>query len=356
MLKHPDFKELFYMNCDASEISLGVVLYQIKDGHEGVIGFASRILSKCERNYTITEREFFSIVFGLNKFRTYILGHKLIIRTDHKAISFFKRCKLSHGRLTRWILALQEYDIDFEYIPGKKNIIADILSRVNTENNEVIIKAESIYRIYNVMCSKDELKNILNNIHEQQNNDKNLNKIINKIKQKDEEVLNYYKLLNNILFINQSFKQEIWKLYIPDSLINKLIMFYHENYGHMGRTKTKQCISENNYFKNMDKHISRIIRSCNICQKAKVPNCNYNSETFSIISKHKLDQVFIDISGPFPPSRERYPKKFILIMIDNFTKYVKLYSLYKANTKTILKIILNDYVKILTHIRSWNTI
>ena len=41
------------------------------------------------------------------------------------------RCKLSHGRLTRWILALQEYHITCEYIPGHKNVAADVLSRIN---------------------------------------------------------------------------------------------------------------------------------------------------------------------------------------------------------------------------------
>lgn len=160
-------------------------------------------------------------------------------------------------------------------------------------------------------------------------------------------IQNHYNLFNNIIFIKPSVRQKSWKIYIPDSMTDQITIFYHENYGHMGRNKTKKCIDEHNYFKNMDKHISRIIRSCDICQKAKFPNCNYNSETFSIISKHKLEQVFIDISGPFPPSRERYPKKFILIMVDNFTKYVKLYPMHKANTKTILKIILNDYIKVI---------
>ena len=65
MLNHPDFNRPFYMNCDASDISLGSVLYQEdKDGNHQVISFASRMLNQCERNYHVTEKELLSVVFS----------------------------------------------------------------------------------------------------------------------------------------------------------------------------------------------------------------------------------------------------------------------------------------------------
>ena len=110
MLNYPDFNRPFYMNCDASDISLGSVLYQEdNDGNHQVVSFASRTLNQCERNYHVTEKELLSVVFSCAKFRTYILGYPITVRTDHKSISFLKNSKLSHGQLTRWILALQEY-------------------------------------------------------------------------------------------------------------------------------------------------------------------------------------------------------------------------------------------------------
>ena len=107
-LRHPDFKKPFFLNCDASDISLGTTLYQEdEEGEHLVISFASRSLNQCEKNYNVTEKELLSVVFACGKFRTYILGYPVTVRTDHKSISFLRRCKLSHGRLTRWILALQ---------------------------------------------------------------------------------------------------------------------------------------------------------------------------------------------------------------------------------------------------------
>ena len=83
MLHHPNFEKQFFMNCDSSDLSLGSVLYQEdQDGNHQVISFASRTLNKCERNYHTTEKELLSIVFACEKFRTFILGYRVTVRTD----------------------------------------------------------------------------------------------------------------------------------------------------------------------------------------------------------------------------------------------------------------------------------
>lgn len=70
-----------------------------------------------------------AIIYCCTKFRQYLIGHKFIIQTDHHALTFIKQCKLTSGRLTRWTLALQEFDFSIEHIPGKENIAADIITR-----------------------------------------------------------------------------------------------------------------------------------------------------------------------------------------------------------------------------------
>ena len=75
MLRHPNFTKRFYLNCDASDVSLGSVLSQVdEEGNHCVISFASRVLNSSERNYNVTEKELLSVVFSCGKFRTYILG------------------------------------------------------------------------------------------------------------------------------------------------------------------------------------------------------------------------------------------------------------------------------------------
>ena len=77
----------------------------------------------------MTEKELSAIVWALQKFRTYLQGAEIINRTDHMALTFLKTCKLVNARLTRWILAIQDYSIAIEHCPGRQNIAADLLSR-----------------------------------------------------------------------------------------------------------------------------------------------------------------------------------------------------------------------------------
>ena len=98
MMNHPDFKKVFYLQTDASNVAVGAELYQEDNEKEHLtIAFASRSLLPTEKNYTTTKKELLSIVFAVGKFRTYILGNKTIIRTDHKALSFLNTCKLAHS-------------------------------------------------------------------------------------------------------------------------------------------------------------------------------------------------------------------------------------------------------------------
>ena len=88
----------------------------------------------------------------------------MTVRTDHNSILFLRRCKLSHGRLTRWVLALQEYDIQWEYVPGSKNVVADVLSRVNLEEQTFEGEKESILKIYNIIKDRSDLEKIVQDL------------------------------------------------------------------------------------------------------------------------------------------------------------------------------------------------
>lgn len=67
-----------------------------------------------------------------------LLGRPIYISTDYKSLTHLNKSKLNHGRLSRWFLYLQEFDIRMIYIPGKQNTIADYLSRINKKNNHKI--------------------------------------------------------------------------------------------------------------------------------------------------------------------------------------------------------------------------
>ena len=66
----------YVLDTDASNSGLGVVLPQLQDGEEKVILYASRLLSKAERNYDTTKKELLAVVYGLKQCRQYLLGRR----------------------------------------------------------------------------------------------------------------------------------------------------------------------------------------------------------------------------------------------------------------------------------------
>ena len=130
LLNYPEIDKPFYLQTDAGDVALGAVLFQLHaDGNPCPIIYASRTLKGAELAYYTTEKELLAIIWALQKSRSYIMGRKIIIRTDDKALTFLKTCKLLSGRITRWTMAIQDYDISIEYWPGKNNLVADTLCR-----------------------------------------------------------------------------------------------------------------------------------------------------------------------------------------------------------------------------------
>ncbi|CAM8993043.1 unnamed protein product [Rhodiola kirilowii] len=122
--------------CDASDFAGGAVLGQEIDKKAVVIYYASRTLDSAQRNYSTTEKELLAVVFALEKFRSYLLGAKVIVFSDHAAIRYLMKKKEAKPRLIRWILLLQEFDVEIRDKKGIENTVADHLSRIIQEEEE----------------------------------------------------------------------------------------------------------------------------------------------------------------------------------------------------------------------------
>ncbi|CAN6560251.1 unnamed protein product [Malus baccata var. baccata] len=135
----PDWSLPFELMCDASDYALGAVLGQRKEKRPHVIYYASRTLNDAQLNYSTTEKELLAVVFALDKFRSYLLGTKVIIYTDHVALKYLFTKKEAKPRLIRWMLLLQEFDIEIRDKKGSENVVADHLSRMVHEEDAVPI-------------------------------------------------------------------------------------------------------------------------------------------------------------------------------------------------------------------------
>jgi hypothetical protein len=98
--------------CDASDYAVGAVLGQTKDRKHHAISYTSKTLTGPQPNYATTEKELLAVIFAIDKFRSYLLGAKAIVYTDHATLKYLLTKKDAKPRLIRWILLLQEFDIE----------------------------------------------------------------------------------------------------------------------------------------------------------------------------------------------------------------------------------------------------
>ncbi|GJW99006.1 reverse transcriptase domain-containing protein [Tanacetum coccineum] len=126
----PTWELLFELMYDASDYAVGVVVGQRHGNHFHPINYASKTLTDAQYNYTTTKKELLAVVFAFDKFRSYLVLSKTIFCTDHLAWKYLFAKQDAKPRLIRWILLLQEFDIEITDKRGAKNLAADYLYRL----------------------------------------------------------------------------------------------------------------------------------------------------------------------------------------------------------------------------------
>ena len=131
ILSPPVPSKPYILQTDASRSSVSAILAQrSNEGHVVVISYASRKLLPRETKYSVIELELLAVILGVTKFHHLLYGAKIILQSDHKALSYLNTLLDHSPRLARWHLILSNYNIEMTYKKGKENSNVDGLSRL----------------------------------------------------------------------------------------------------------------------------------------------------------------------------------------------------------------------------------
>lgn len=349
MLTHPMLGKPYYLQTDSSAIGVAGCLYQNDENdNQRVIGYCSKALTVAEKNWSVSEQELWAIIYSLKRFETYLRGVHFIIKTDHKSLLYLQNWKLCGARIVRWMLYLGQFSYDVEHVRGVDNVAVDVLSRYLPGTigiQETKIKCPEI-AIFQYKKQKELIKKI-SNLAEKQKQDKSLREIIKAVQEpgvltKGINKKQYY-LEQDILKYKGREESEGVPV-IPNHMQNELIKNVHEELGHFGTKKVYVVMKHRFYFPSMKKIINEYISTYDICQKSKHEVRTYVGNCKPVISDGIGELVFSDLYGPLPTSK--FGNRYICVVQDSFSKYIKLYPLRNATGASVLRSVKDYHRKI----------
>ena len=262
-LQYFDKEKETVIQVDASSTGLGAALLQ--EGRP--IAFASKSLSDTERNYANIEREMLAVVFGCDRFHTYIYGKPFVVESDHKPLQMIqlKNLKAAPPRLQRMLLKIQQYNVTIQYRPGKEMTLADPLSRVPKPDNHHIDLEKAIGMIH----FTDERVNEAKNETDKDETLVQLRAVVlkgwpDRMKDLPQSIRPYWSFRDE-LTVHDGLVLKGDALIVPTTLQKMILAKIHQ--GHLGIEKSRMKAKNVVYWNKITQDIAEMVRKCSTCME-----------------------------------------------------------------------------------------
>ena len=316
ILRFPDFKRNFIIRTDASYEGFGGVLIQKYDKMEYPIQYVSRSLRKEEKNYSVSKLEGAAAYFCAMKFKPFIMGNEFdtILYTDHKPLIglFNKRTPIDQDRqLTNWILTFSMLKIIVKYEEGRKNHLADALSRIPISVNTLTTNPVGVHSSSSPLDPSTTLM------------DEYIDSKIVKI-----DDLEYYKDGTNLRKVIHNEDEK-----------TKLLLEAHA-VGHEGIFKTYNRLRRDFYWPNMLRDVKLVVKTCPKCQMFRsrpMPR----EESIPTPAEAPFVRVGLDIVGPLYTTRKN--NQYIIVLVDYFTGWVEARPLQSTESSEVISFLLDVF-------------
>ncbi|EGT36450.1 hypothetical protein CAEBREN_28622 [Caenorhabditis brenneri] len=369
VLGFPDYDRPFHIFCDASAVAQGAALMQTRLDNEKdffAIAYASRTLADTETRWPAIQVEMGAIIFALRQFRPYVCMSKIILHSDHKPLTFLLQKSKTHDNLARWLVELQCYDISIIHIDGKKNTVADCLSRAR-ENDDISEAVELKDIIEFPVCMKIDARANAATVIRKNKPSVTLDMVVEQ--EKDSDILTIKRILQNKILpetapaalssrvalstlaangtvLTKPFptsKRDV--LFVPKQLTSLIFEAFHESYlsgGHFNWRKTKAKIERRYFWPNMAKEVLERTKACPKCQAKNSPVPAYKERMVPVTTSRVFQKVGLDLTGPLRTTAQG--NKYILNIVCWFSKFIVSVPIPDARAETSARALLTEAV------------
>lgn len=277
------------------------------------------------------------IVYSFDKFRSYLVGSHCTVYTDHAAIKYLLGKKDAKPHLLRWILLLQEFDVEIKDKKGAENVVVDHLSRLTesiAKEEEIndAIPGEQLMKISQIQSKTPWYADLVNylvcGITPAEASYQQKKKFLHDAKQYywDEPYL--YKHCSDTIIRRR----------IPDEEIQQVIYHCHSSPygGHASTSKTQaKVLQDGFYWPSMFKDIHAYILKCDPCQRSGKIGRRHEMPQKGMLEVELFDVWGVDYVGPLPSSNGY---KHILVAVDYVSKWVEVVPTVHADSKSVCKL------------------
>ncbi|EFO88192.1 hypothetical protein CRE_06930 [Caenorhabditis remanei] len=368
ILSFPNYEKPFHIFTDASSVAQGAVLMQATDTDPRnfhVIAYVSRTLSDEETRWTAIQIELGAIIFALRQFKPYVCLSKIVLHSDHRPLTFLLAKNKVNDNLARWLVELQQYDIEIVHIEGKKNTVADCLSRakdeiapLNNQEMEDIIdfpicmsnrpRRPTESRVLTVTGSSKPI-----NLITEQDMDKDISIIKRFLKNPATPIDRLPDEWSDVLDLMQisakGFLVVVFegtpRTVIPRQLRSLIFDSFHTNVmagGHLNFRKSHQKARRKFFWPNMKSDFFRWYSECVPCQQKRHPHPSTRQPQSVVITTRIFEKVGVDLAGPLKTTTRLH--KYYINIICWFSKFVISVPLPDATAETVARVILEECV------------
>jgi hypothetical protein len=295
---------------DASRNATGGVIWQKQpDGEWKPVGYFSKTMTPAERAYPIQDRELLAVVQTLEQYQPELLGMKFFVLTDHQALVYYSTKRVLSTRQVRWADFLSNFDITFQYRPGKDNVAADALSRKTADLPTV--KAREREERTMALIPPEKIRPAIN-----------ATEVITPAVQ-GADLVDLIKVENE----KQELGSHQGKLVVPELtsdgqffLRTALIREAHEPkiFAHQGQNKTIEAIRRQYHWEGLNKDVRRYVKNCHQCGRNKGRHDRSPGLLHPLpIPNHVWEHVAVD-GKDMPPDRHGY--NYVWAFVCKFSK------------------------------------